>query len=279
MGAAVRNKSHRVIAIRFVGGSANGSTAAASSYACRDGYGAQVIATWKQLMIKREHRCGEGFGVQNSNTMILGIGARDVVPSLQVRWPSGKTGTTKNVAAGTLLTIYENAAASQSGEHFERSNYHNIKRSNPLLSTRKPTKRFPLVNTSSSPRIRIYTTMATWCVACKAHLPQLQTLRDMFEADKVELIGVPIDDKDDADKLAAYETKFQPAYQLRKPLSQEEQKSLSVFSANVIKDGLPLPSTIITDAAGNVLHIMAGVPDVSQVRKLISASRMNKHLR
>ena len=79
------------VAVRFEGAN---QTNEAGDGACRDGYGAFVSAHVGSKIIKREHRCGDGFAVQNSNTMIVGIGDRDYVESVEVVWPSGRTQTT-----------------------------------------------------------------------------------------------------------------------------------------------------------------------------------------
>ena len=72
-----------IIALRFVGGGGAG-------FACMDGFGAMAEVTLADgTTLKREHRCGDGYAVQNSQTMIVGIGANDGA-SVKVRWPSGK---------------------------------------------------------------------------------------------------------------------------------------------------------------------------------------------
>src|SRR6185436_5253447 len=110
-----------MIAIRFVGG--NRTPAPSKEFTCRDGFGARVTVDLGDQKLIREHRCGEGWSTQNSATMIVGIGAHATVPSLTVRWPSGKTTTTKDVPEGTLLTAYENPAEVSGAEPFTRSGY------------------------------------------------------------------------------------------------------------------------------------------------------------
>lgn len=114
-----------MIAIRFVGG--NRTPVASTEYACRDGYGARVVADLGDTKLTREHRCGDGWSTQNSATMILGIGARASVPALSVRWPSGRKSLTQAVPEGTLLTVYENPADSPTGIDFVRAPYRKSK--------------------------------------------------------------------------------------------------------------------------------------------------------
>src|SRR4030095_543002 len=110
-----------LIAIRFVGG--NRSSQPSKEFACRDGYGARVAVDLGDAKLVREHRCGDGWSTQNSATMIIGLGAHTIIPSLTVKWPSGKSASTKDIPEGTLLTIYENAGDSPSGEAFARAAY------------------------------------------------------------------------------------------------------------------------------------------------------------
>src|SRR6185295_16134148 len=91
--------------------------------ACRDGYGARVTVDLGNGKLIREHRCGDGWSTQNSATMIIGVGAHTNVPSVKVKWPSGKTESTSAIPEGTLLTVYENSTDSSSREAFTRQPY------------------------------------------------------------------------------------------------------------------------------------------------------------
>ena len=99
------------MAVKFVGGmtekQADGP--AEKRLTVRDGFGA--VVTFKLangMMITREFRCGEGFAGQNSNTLVVGIGAADAVAEVSVVWPSGVKDSIQQVESGTLLTLIEN---------------------------------------------------------------------------------------------------------------------------------------------------------------------------
>lgn len=95
----------KTVAVRFVGGAKED---AASEFTPRDGYGAVItVETSEGLVIKREFRCGEGFAVQNSDTLLIGIGAADSVTNMKVKWPSGIEYEAKDVEAGKLVTFFE----------------------------------------------------------------------------------------------------------------------------------------------------------------------------
>lgn len=108
------------LALRFVGGNQGEKSGEWSS---RDGYGLKVVAQSGALRRVREHRCGEGFAVQNSATMLLGFGDAAQVDQLEIRWPSGRVNRSGALATGQLVTIYENAEQSPTGETFVTQPY------------------------------------------------------------------------------------------------------------------------------------------------------------
>jgi thiol-disulfide isomerase/thioredoxin len=245
-----------MVAIRFVGGN---TTPAPSEFGNRDGYGAMVeVVLSGGVKLKREHRCGEGYAAQNSSTMIIGIGDRDAVESVSVRWPSGKTFSVEGVVEGTLLTAHENRA---DGGAFSQTQYRNARE----RIERQPVKpRFPVSQGGGDAKVQVYTTTATWCVACISHLPELRHLAE----DGVALFGVPIDENDDAGKLAAYVEKHQPAYTMLAEMGVAEKNAVTEFFARAMQVQNPvLPSSVITDGEGNVLEVVRGIPTLSQVRK------------
>ena len=150
-----------VIAIRFVGG--NKRPSVSNEFACRDGFGARVSLDLGGETIVREHRCGDGWSIQNSATMIVGIGAHEKVVTLSAKWPSGRSTITHDIPEGTLLTIYENPEDSPSNKPIERAIY----RVQPNQGEAKLVKRevFPIATVDkaakASFRLRVYTTFSS----------------------------------------------------------------------------------------------------------------------
>lgn len=103
-------RRNRTIALRFVGG--NHSAQPSSEWSNRDGYGAVATLELDGLSIVREHRAGEGLAAQNSPTTLVGIGERTGARAVKVRWPSGRVQEIGPVAAGSIVTVYENPAHS-----------------------------------------------------------------------------------------------------------------------------------------------------------------------
>ncbi|MCH8047253.1 MAG: ASPIC/UnbV domain-containing protein [Planctomycetes bacterium] len=265
---------HRFIAVRFVGG--NGQSKPSSEWACRDGYGTQVTVELDGMKLLREHRCGEGFAAQNSATMLIGIGDDSAARVVTVRWPSGKTMRTENVPSGTLLVAYENPADAPGSERLVRRPYRPV----PAAAVSPTTDDAPLTlildsarralpRKSKAPRLRMYTTMATWCAPCVEHLPQFARLRKIFSRDELAMFGVPIDPEDDREKLKSYSRRHRPAYRLLDDLVGPEREQVKSVLIKALGKEPPLPSTVVTDRKGTVLATFSGAPSVSQIRKLL----------
>ncbi len=229
----------------------------------------------------REHRCGEGMAGQNSSTMFIGIGRNESVQSVAVDWLSGVKQTFSDVSAGTLLTVYENpedspnktpevrtpyVVASERTWQSSESEVVFDAQINGILQF--PNTRAGTSTAVETPKLFLYTTMATWCAACKRHLPQLQQLRGKLAAESLAMYGIPIDEADDAEKLTGYVEQYRPAYELLKDLTTEQRIEVQQLVADALKTDA-LPSTVMTDADGRILLITGGLPTISQIRKLL----------
>lgn len=253
------------IALRFVG--ANHTAEPHPDRSARDAYGAKVTVDLGDLTITREHRAGEQLGGQNSATMLIGIGAHIVAPKVTVRFPSGRGHTTQDVPSGTLLTVYEDLSQSPIGEAFLRRPY-----ARPQVRAPEPPRpRFALHPPDDAPRAKVtlYVIMATWCPACTREIVQERALRAAFPPADLRLFGVPIDETEGRDKLAAYMAEQKPAYRLLDPPSTEDREALRRHVKEALRVDA-IPATVAVDAEGRVLATYRGVPSVSEVRKLLA---------
>ena len=257
-------KNHgNVIAVRFEG--SHNAASPSRGQTNRDGFGATIIAEITNgPTLKREHRCGEGFSAQNSKTMLIGIGSAESVSRLTVRWPSSRqVYTLENAAAGALITVRESST-----KPFETSTY---LKSLPVpdRQAERPTISFAGPAKPGS-KLRLYITTATWCEACLRHLPQINAMTKLLAADGIEVLAIPIDPEDNKAKLEKYMAKWNPAYHLMIDLPVTERAKVSAFLAkHTGAEGPPLPSSVVTDAAGNALLVTTGIPSVSNLRRLL----------
>jgi peroxiredoxin len=260
--------SGKIIAMRFVGG--NTRPEPVEGLACRDGYGAKVRLDLGDKKLMQEHRCGRRHSSQDPRTVVIGIGANDSVREIEVEWPSGRTQTLENVAAGNIVTAYEVAEQSPTGEAFTVTPY-----GNPVRIAADAAKKAPLARLAirdrgeHSARLTMFTTMATWCPTCKGELPQMTAIRNAFGTDELAMHGVPIDPTDDAGKLARYVDENQPAYDLLTDLSRGDVEAVEQVVEHTTQLEEALPATLVTDADGMVIHAQAGVPSISDLRRLL----------
>lgn len=261
-----------VLALNFIGG--NVTPRPSENYTARDGYGVQVTVTLPDMTLIREHRCGEGLAAQNSSTMLIGLGTHESVRSITVRWPAGTSQQIERVSAGDRITVFENPTASPDGSGFQKSRY--------LVETESPPVATPLaIDVANTDFVRptpepaelcMYTSMATWCVACRAHMPELWHLRNAFSADRMSMIGVPVDEKDTAGKLQKFISDQAPPYQLDGQWTVAQRNGFN----QAIEDQLGtevIPATVLATPEGRVMAIFAGVPTVSDIARLLEKRR------
>lgn len=263
MSESAQQQGH-FVALRFVGGSR--SSEPSEGLAGRDGYGAQVTLKAGDITYVREQRCGEGMAGQNSTTMLVGIGDNEVVNSLSVRWPSGKVQDFSSLLAGQLLTVYERPEQSPSKEAGVRSPYGVEASSWPLSTPAKPLAQFPELPGVSGGKLRLYTTMATWCEACRTHLPELEQLRAGL-GEEVRFYGVPVDEGESAEKLQSYAKEHKPAYTLLSELKKPQRLAVKALTGQQLGSDL-IPASVVTDAQGKILLVTGGLPSLSQMRAL-----------
>ena len=276
----------RFVALRFEGG--NRSPVASERWSARDGYGVIVDVTLGERHLVREHRCGEGLSAQNSSTLLVGLGDRDAAQGIEVRWPSGVVQRIGTVPSGTLVTVYEDPSAAPAGEAFVTSPYR--PESEAIAGTAagaasgRPAaaeaahataetlalaaKQVAAAATDSIPTLRLYTTTATWCAACKRELPQFEHLRSRFDPSELAMFGVPYDDDEGPAELAAYRDEFRPAYEMLTHIDAESRADIKrLLVASLPVDALP--ASIVTDAEGRILSTALGLPTVSELAALL----------
>jgi thiol-disulfide isomerase/thioredoxin len=76
----------------------------------RMGVGARVTARWGSELRTAELACGSGYLSQSEPAVRFGLGARERVERLEIRWPSGTVQEFRDVPADRFLTITEGRA-------------------------------------------------------------------------------------------------------------------------------------------------------------------------
>ena len=120
------------------------------------------------------------------------------------------------------------------------------------------------------PVLIVYTTMATWCVACRTELPQFKHLRTVFKPEELGMFGLPYDDKEGPEQLKAWVKANGPSYTLFTDFTKSNIASVKAMVIKTLKIDA-VPATIVTDGNGNVLRMRWGPPSVSELRELLWA--------
>jgi peroxiredoxin len=118
------------------------------------------------------------------------------------------------------------------------------------------------------PKLVLYTTMATWCVACTTELPQFLHLRSAFKPSELSMFGLPYDAKENPEQIKAWGATRRPPYELLADLSPEEISSIKKMVLNTLKIDA-IPASIVTDGEGRVLKVKWGPPSVSELREIL----------
>jgi hypothetical protein len=75
----------------------------------RDAYGARVTVRAGDHVATAERRCTAGYLSGNDPRLHFGLGEREHVDAITVRWPGGATQTLAGVTADQVVTIREPA--------------------------------------------------------------------------------------------------------------------------------------------------------------------------
>ena len=259
-----------MIAVRFVG--SNHEAKPNKARTARDGFGARVVLKLKDKEILREHHCGEGLSAQNSNTVMIGIGAEQSVPSLGVSWPAGGRAELADVPAGSLVTLYEDPSQSPTGEAFVISDYHTVRPGSPSKPAPLDASNSLTLGSDRDPKLgsklRVYTSMGADCESCVRELPYLASMQAAFTAEQVSFFGLPMDPKDSREALEQFISNYEPPYRLLSDLTPAERAHAEAL-IKASSAPLGLGNTIITDAQGRVLKIRYGPSSISELRSLM----------
>ena len=243
------------VMVRLVGG--NQSSQPSDEWSPRDGYGAHVIVETGGRSLRRELRCGDGFAAQNSRTLTIGIGSNEIAEKISVAWPSGKRSELTSISTGRIVTVFENQAEAESS-------------ASELTSAElpAPTKDTPPVAVLDLPidaDLAVVVTMATWCPICLREIPHLARLSSVTK-NSFTFYGLPIDPKDDSEKLVNYENENAPPYEILKITAGQRESILQLMNERF--GDQPLPITLIVERSGKVVHFQKGTPTLSQLRSL-----------
>lgn len=260
-----QRSAHRFFALRLHGG--NQTASRSSKWSNRDGVGARIQVYVDDRVLVRELRAGEGFGGQNSKTLLIGLGEHDRADRVGIRWPSGVEQVLEQIPAGVLLHAFENAADSPTEKTYQAVPY-DQQRSRPVAQQVK-LEQFPLP-VDDNAKLTVFVTMATWCGTCKSEFLRLQQTMRALPSESVTAYGLPVDPEDTPKKLEQWQSRHRDSTMpLVGDLTPEQRQQVRVILSQRATSPMTVPNTIVADKSGKVRAVFSGAPTLSQLRSLL----------
>lgn len=103
--------ANKRVQLKLVGG--NQTAMPSADWSPRDPFGAQVLVTTGATKRVFQLSCGEGLSSQNANEIHVALGDQTTIDRVEVRWPSGKKSLRENLAAGAVMTLYEDESMNE----------------------------------------------------------------------------------------------------------------------------------------------------------------------
>jgi len=263
----VSGRAPRFVALRLEGGARGLEPAAGLSP--REGYGARVEVVTEAGTQALETRCGEGRSATHSRTLIVGLGEAERAERVTVRWPSGRESVVEEVSSGTSLTIYELPEQSPDGAGASRAAYRRVEKRAEGASAET------LAVGGGDEELKVLVTMTTTCAACVRAKPSIQRLKEECAASGVSFYGVPIDHEESREALEQYIDKRHPPYEVLVDLEDARIDEVRAVVRNALGYE-STPSTVVTNARGEVLDVRAGVPSLSVLRKCLEQEELGQ---
>ncbi|HEX4458207.1 MAG TPA: ASPIC/UnbV domain-containing protein [Polyangia bacterium] len=234
--------------------------------------GARVIAKACGLTQTREIALGSGFATVNSLSLTLGLDRCAKVDELTVRFPGGDARTFRDVAADKMYRVVEGkglkelpgiygshatppaaAAATQSTLAAPSGDALGKQLLDSIPAATRGHARWLLVDL-----------FATWCEACVRANPRVEALAASGQGDdKLDLVGVSVEPKDDGAAVARWSAAHGVHHALL-PFAQARAAAI----ATLVGDNPPLPSTLVLDATnGRIVWHGAGLPTRSDLAR------------
>jgi len=110
-------------------------------------------------------------------------------------------------------------------------------------------------------RILILNFWATWCVPCRAEMPELMALQNDYAAFGVQVVGASADELSERQKVVGFIKETRLNFPIWLGLSSDDMKRFGV--------GPSLPATIVISREGKILAVYPNVIKAVEVRRRI----------
>ena len=164
--------------------------------------GAQAVLSCGGKRQLRQVELGSGFLAQNAPALHFGLGGCSRIDSIEVRWPSGREQTWQELPVNHRITLTEGSedVATLALEH-RNYNRDQLAPAAGELSAPRPDSAFKRVDGEGSLALAdldagtaVLNFWATWCTACVAEMPELESLHRRFASRGLRVVGVSLDE-------------------------------------------------------------------------------------
>lgn len=204
----------------------------------------------------------DGFATQVSGDLHFGLGRESRIDQISVHWPSGSTDTWRNLQANRLILLSEGAKSARYGDlaRWPESSRPRID-TNLDLSLKLNDLNGNSTALPATGRPMLVNVWAPWCASCETELPALAMLSEQI-GDAASFVGVSIE-RDDLESVRASIAK----HNLKYPQLIADDAWLESFFAG--SDGIPLPTTFVFDARGQLARVLQREVHADELKLLL----------
>ncbi len=232
--------------------------------------GARVTAKACGLVQTREVEIGSGFATVNSLSLTLGLDRCAKVDELVVKFAGGESRTFHDVAADKMYRVVEGKGLKELPGIYGGRAAPPTTTANPPLPGRDADALGKQILDGIPASLRgharwlLVDLFATWCEACVRANPRIEALAASGQgADKLDLVGVSVEPKDDDAAVARWSAAHGARHAL---LPYAGARAAAI--ATLVGDSPPLPSTLVLDTTtGRVVWHGAGLPTRSDLAR------------
>ena len=237
--------------------------------------GAQVVARCGESAQLRQVEAGGGFLTQSSPMLHFGFGTCEGTVELEVRWPSGLVESLSDVALDQRLTLVAGAADAPEVLALQPRNANAGAVATAASRLSAPAPALALTDLDGAAwdladaapgETTVINFWATWCIPCRAELPELQELHEQFADRGVSFVGVVMDEEADAQEieefLAEYGVDYAQAWG-----GPDDQAPFATLAPAAV-GAIPI-TAVVRD--GIVREVVPGVIDLESMSQLLEA--------
>ncbi len=163
--------------------------------------GAQAVLSCGGRRMLRQVEIGSGFLSQSAPTLHFGLGACPEIDAIEVRWPSGREQSWRDLPADHRLTLTEGEEGFSAAPLRRRNDNRNeLAPAAGELSAPRPDLVFDRLDGGTldlaelDDGTAVLNFWATWCTACVAEMGELEALHRRFRGRGLRVIGVSFDE-------------------------------------------------------------------------------------